>query len=114
MKKSYFYFISQGEFTISDREFCAESERTFDMPLFELANNRSILNLLGLVYLDGRGPFNLEPSWDSAKRADWFINYLDAFSDHKQKERFAKMETNPTIRLLVINKEMAKKIIRKD
>jgi hypothetical protein len=95
-EESFFYFISKGKFLICDLEFCSQTERTFHMSLFDLANNEKLLDKLGLYYMQG----NYGVKYNYVSRAKWFCGYLAAFNN-KEDERHAKMITNPPIRLMI-------------
>ena len=102
--KNFFYYISVNNFLICDVELCSESERTFDMPFFDLANNEALLNKLGLYYIQG----NFGATFTYESRAKWFCGYLSAFSTNKD-ELYQKLITNPTVRLLITNDELLNK-----
>lgn len=81
--KSFFYFISPGQYTICDLEYCRKSDRTIDVKLFDLANCEKILNLLHLYYLQG----NFGVTYTYQSRAEWFCGYLSSFIVDKIKKK---------------------------
>ncbi len=93
---NFFYYIKKGHFAICDLAFCEESDRTFDLPLFDLANNAKLLNELGLFYI--YGSYGIRYNYHS--RGKWFCGYLAAFHP-EDKGQYGKSCTNPTIRLLI-------------
>lgn len=103
-KNSFFYFTSKDEYFICDLDMCQKSDRTFDMSLFELANNRKLLDKLSLIYMIG----NYGVRYTFQSRAEWFCGYLDAFSS--SQEQYEKSLTNPTIRLLIENDTLLQEI----
>jgi hypothetical protein len=111
--KDMFYFICK-DFLIADLENCAESVRTFDFSLYNLANNGYLLNLIGLHYIGSNTSHLQKDYWTYEKRAEWFIGYLSQFTQNLFVDNFKeKCNTNPTLRLLITNDEMINKIIKK-
>ncbi len=108
VEDTFYYFIREREFVISDLEGCAKSEKTFDLPLFEIANNEKLLDKLKLYYMTG----NYAVSYNYDSRAKWFVGYLSAFK--KQGERatgqYNKSLTNPVVRLLIEDKKLFEEI----
>lgn len=97
--KNHIYFNTNGKFFICDLEICAKSDRTFDMPFYDLANNEKLLNELHLYYMLGN--YGVRYTYDS--RAKWFCGYLAAFYPD-DKGQYEKTLANPTIRLLIVDK----------
>jgi hypothetical protein len=114
--RSFFYFISPQRYLICDPEYCAESDRSFDIKLFDLASSEKLLDLLRLFYI-GNGGIGINHTYES--RAAWFCGYLAAFTRGEHQEsspRRQKMATNPTVRILIQDNELfesIKKIIKK-
>lgn len=79
-----FYKIIENEYLICDVNCCSESDRTFDMKFFDLANNKKLLKILNLNYYEDILKFNISLS-------------------HSDEKIFNKLKKNPTIRLLVQN-----------
>jgi hypothetical protein len=100
--KNFFYFISEQKYLICDPEFCAKSERTFDMSFFDLANNEVLLNKLLLYYIEG----NYGVKYTYKSRAEWFAGYISAFNPDNKGEMYEKLLTNPTIRLMVEDEKL--------
>lgn len=107
-KKTFFYFISKGQYTICDVDFCSPSERTFDISFFDLANNEKLVNKLKLIYI--HGIFLNIVTYES--RAKFFSGYLSAFSNDREKEKakYEKLITNPMVRVLVEDEELFNQI----
>lgn len=103
---NHFYFISQNNYLICDLENCNESLNTFDIKLFDLANNEKLLDLLGLYYMQG----NYGARYTYESRAKWFCGYLSAFSIPNDKEQYEKSITNPMVRLLINETELLLKV----
>lgn len=87
-----FYFVHRGKFLICDLECISQSERTFDIHLFDLANNKKLLNILNLHSFQGNG---------YKTTGEDFSNYLAAFKDEGSMAQSKKSFTNPVVRLLV-------------
>lgn len=105
--KLFFYFISKNEYIIADVELLGKSYRTFDISLFDLANNSKLLNVLCLYYMNG----NYGVTYTYESRAKWFAGYLAAFNNQDtREEQREKSNNNPMIRLLVENSDMFEKI----
>jgi len=108
-EKNYFFFVCK-EFLIAEFHACAESERSFDISLYDLANYKQLLDLLGLHYIQG-GPGSDPKYWTKERRGDWFAGYLSQFCQNLKKEGFFQYcKTNPTVRILITDEEMLKKI----
>jgi len=106
MQDKFFYFIKQGRYIISDIECCAESEKTFDIKLFDLANNKDLLGLLNLVYMFGSYGVTYTPF----SRALWFCGYLCAFNQSNSEVKNEKAITNPTVRLFIEDGELLNQV----
>jgi len=100
-----YYYTSHGEYYICDIESCSDSERTIDIPMFELANNAAILDKLHLHYF-GWGNFGGRMSFD--ERVKHFCVYLTAFfiNEDIKKDSRKKALSNPMVRLLIENKDL--------
>lgn len=103
-KQNFFYFVSDKRYLISDIDFCAKSDRTFDLPFFDIANNAKLLNELRLYYIEGN--YGVKYTYNS--RGRWFSGYISSFC-HTEGMR-KKCIKNPTVRLLVMDEELLKKI----
>jgi hypothetical protein len=102
-----FYFISDT-YCICDTTMCSASDRTFDISLFDLANNERLLNVLNLVYL--KSSYLIPYTHES--RAKWFYCYLSAFSHgNNEQEKCDKMQTNPLVRILITDFELLQKCL---
>ena len=99
-KNNFFYFIKEGKYLICDLENCEKSKRTFDISIFDLANNEKLLNMLQLYYLEG----NYETTYES--RAKWFCGYLSSFNTREKSKQYQKLITNPTVRILISDDSM--------
>lgn len=99
--KNFFYFIKGREYLICDSEFCAKSDRTFDMSFLDLANNEALLGKLNLFYMKGM---------TNNHTMEHFANYLSAFYQDSNDDRREKMLTNPTIRLLVEDEKLLEQV----
>lgn len=98
IKKNFFYFIKRGEFTICDLEYSSKGKNTFDIKLFDIANNEKLLDIFNLVYLRG----NFGKTYDYQSRAEWFCCYLSAFKTGEISDlQYEKSLTNPTVRILI-------------
>lgn len=101
-----FFYYSSKEHSICDTACFQPSDRTIDISLFDLANNEKLLDLLCLYYMVG----NCGVTYTYESRAKWFAGYLSAFSTSSQDEKNEKLNTNPTVRLLILNEELFVKI----
>lgn len=96
VKKNFFYFIYADKFTICDLEYCSKSENTIDVKLFEIANNKKLLEIFHLPYI---GDYRTHTY---ISRAEWFCNYLSAFKSGEISDlQYEKSLTNPTVRILI-------------
>lgn len=98
-----FYFYVKGRYCIYSLEF-PKSERTIDISFFDLANNEKLLNLLSLHYSTSKNKVNDHHTYET--RAEAFCSYLsNNRTDLKQK-----ILKNPTVRILIEDKELLDKI----
>ena len=96
IEHNLFYFVSAGNYSICDLKACLSSDRTFDIKLFDLANNEQILEFLQLHYLQG----NFGSSYNYIERAKFFCDYLSSFKQGKEAEiMYSKTTSNPTVRI---------------
>lgn len=103
----YRFQLSGSKFIICDINSCAESERTFDIPLFDLANDEVLLSKLHLYYIDGNygAPYTFE------SRAKWFCGYFDSlFKGDASQDLYKIFITNPILRLLITDTTLFKEI----
>lgn len=95
--ENFFYTIKIGEFLICDIDHCSKSKRTFDIKCFDLAKNKDLLEILKLTYFP--------------KIKDFCI-YLSEFIWQDRKKRYDKLMKNPTLRILVEDKELFIDVLR--
>ncbi len=93
-----FYIILEDRYLICDIDMCAKSKKTFDIKIKDLAIDEPLLRLLNLVYID------------HLNHTGWFEGYLAAFNNEKSTERWNYLKTNPTVRILVTDKELLKEV----
>lgn len=107
MEKSnnYIYLVLEN-MIISDPDYMRESEGTFDISIFDLANNEPILDLINLSYM--RGNYGVRYTYQT--RAEWFCGYLSAYGGKDKDGRYEKLLTNPVVRVLISNEELMKKV----
>ena len=99
-----FYHISKDKYLISDLELCKASPSSFDVKLWEIANNEELCNYLGFIYL-------LDWHYTYKTKGKCFCHYLAAFYDDKFHDAIiAKGLTNPTVRLLCVNETLLEKV----
>lgn len=104
---NYIYITIPDRVSIMDREICSDSHRTIDIKLFDLANNRELLDMISLCYIIG----NYGVNYNYHSRGEWFCGYLSAFSNNKISELVhQKLLLNPTIRLLILNDDLFSKV----
>lgn len=106
MQDKFFYHIYSNRYVIADLSLCAKSERTFDIALFDLANNENLLNALYLIYMSGR----LGVTYTYQSRAEFFCRYLCEFNESSKEAKLEKALLNPTVRLLIQNDELLTKV----
>lgn len=105
-EKNYFYFVKPSVMTISDIGFCAQSEKTFDITLVDLALNTDLLDSMNFAYLQ---------KGSNADKIQFFIYYLLSFqniSDIEMNERADKLKTNPMLRVLISSDSLRSEIIK--
>jgi len=104
---SFFYFISEGKFLICDLELCGKSEHSFDMRLFDLANNVKVLNCIHLLHCAFRTRCN---TYNEVGRS--FCDYLYSFyaGQEKNNRRHEKMITNPVVRISIYCTKMLQRM----
>ncbi len=101
----FFYYTDANRFTIADTSALITSERTFDMPLHDLANNSKLLDRLHLMYLIG----NYAVTYTFRSRARSFCNYIATFKDNNDV-MYEKMLTNPVVRILILDESLLKEV----
>lgn len=84
-------------FVLGDINSCSKSERTFDIPLFDLANNEKLLNKLHLYYMQGN--YGVKYTFES--RAKWFCGYFNSLLGDEEEIVYKRLLANPVLRLLV-------------
>jgi hypothetical protein len=89
-------------FVLGDINSCSKSIRTFDIPLFDLANNERLLNKLHLYYMLG----NYGAHYTFESRAKWFCGYFDSLLGDEEEIVYKKLLTNPVLRLLVTDAQL--------
>ncbi|HMW11086.1 MAG TPA: hypothetical protein PJ987_11650 [Bacteroidia bacterium] len=109
MENSFFYFVSNKSYVISDVDACSKSEKTIDISFFDLANNESLLNKLHLYYI--HGCYGRTYTYES--RSEWFAAYLTSFSklSEKRVKMYKKLKENPIIRLLILDETLFKSVV---
>ena len=98
------YYLTTKKYTICTSEDCNESHRTFDMKLFDLANNEKLTDKLNLPYIVG----SAATKYTYEKRGIWFSGYIDSFK--VDKNYLEDLMKNPTIRLLIFDEELLKEV----
>lgn len=106
---NYIYLVDRKNYIILDTGGCNRSKRTIDINVFDLANNKEILNLLNLVYFDKLFSNDFH-KYAFDQIADLFCVYLANFQDTDFNKKLDYLLTNPKIRLLFENKELLTKI----
>ncbi|HMY42212.1 MAG TPA: hypothetical protein PLW92_04055 [Chitinophagales bacterium] len=104
MKNSFFYYVSDQSYIICDIDSCSKSERTIDIPFFDLANNEPLLNKLQLYYI--KGGYGRTYNYES--RGKWFAGYLSDFSifAEQRNKMYEKLKENPIIRILILDETL--------
>lgn len=97
--KNFFYFVEKGKFCIGDIGYITESDKTIEIPLFDIANNEKLLYSLKLVYIRGN-------NYTYESRAEWFCSYLSQFNNRNAELQFKKSMENPTVRILFEESEL--------
>lgn len=97
------FMDNKAEVVIGFTGFCDESNRVFDIPLNDLASNVELLDTLNLISMYASGKLRGE---DYA--ISFFINYLGSF--YHENGVTEKLSDNPTIRILVQDKEKLDKV----
>lgn len=98
-----FFYTVQDDFLISDLGFCASSPRTMDMTVLELWENKELLKRMN---------FSIGEKCDFRD----FCRFLSRLGlEHSEKDRYNKLISNPTIRVLDTTKygKILKQILRK-
>ena len=95
---TFIYFKKGREYFISDIEFAAKTERTFDINVNDLATNEKLLHTLNLLALYA----------DTESAVTNFIGYLSALSNKEGVEE--KLLTNPKIRICIEDVETLQKV----
>lgn len=85
--ENYFYTVNQGSYLICDIAYCAKSDRTFDIYLFDLLKNEKLQTVL----------FGL-----STDKKNTLIDFLSRLDEEKTK----KLKTNPELRILVQDEDL--------
>ena len=94
--KKYFFYHFSDKYVICDLEYCAKSDHSLDINVFDLANNKFLLNKLNLVYLNN----TFLNKYTDDYRFDFFCMYLaDFFSPNLEGMR-EKLKSNPKVRIL--------------
>ncbi len=106
-----FFYHTNDKYIICDTKCCAKSSSTFDMPIFDLASNRVLVDKLNL--LNCRFGLGFDNSYNGIGK--YFCTYLSSLYKN-DRGRYDKMITNPTIRLLIMDSKLleeVKKILNK-
>lgn len=91
--ENYFYLVIEGKFLIADPEFCADSDRSFDIKTSDLSQDGFLLEKLNLVSMYHNDPEYAFP---------FFCSYLSSFGS-PSVERCEKLRSDPTLRVLLTN-----------
>lgn len=99
MNKNPVIYFAGGDkgatYLLGNLDFCAKSERTFDLKFNDLARNKRLIDLMGLVsmYADAR---------DGVR---WFASYLSAFDPTTKGSTYPALLNNPPVRILATSDE---------
>ncbi len=105
MKK--FIYCASVRRTVMDVDLIESSGRTFDIKVFDLANNEKLCGLLNLYYMQGSFffPYNYQ------SRGEWFCGYISGKNGGEEEDaQYQKLLTNPIVRILVTDSEILTKI----
>ncbi len=96
---NFFYFISPEKFTICDLEYSKAGKDIFDIRLFDLANDKKLLNALNLAYINN----GFGQHFTHQERGEWFAGYLAAFVNDSAKPEamHQKAKTDPMVRIII-------------
>lgn len=100
-----FFFTKEASFFICGHAAIGQTENGFLLPFFDLANNKELLALLKLYYMDG----SFDKEYDYNTRGAWFAFYLGSFKIEKSGEISDYLRTNPKVWLCFIDKELLEK-----
>lgn len=103
MSENYFYFASE-EMCIGDLGYISKSDNSFDIEVYDLANEENLLKALNLLYYVG----NHRTS--GKDRFEFFCGYLACFSSKDVDLKHYKLKSNPVVRVLVNDKDMKNKV----
>jgi hypothetical protein len=93
--KHFIYYFSE-KYDIFDLEYCDKSENTLDINIYDLANNKFLLNKLNLVYLGNSfGNYNTDDD-----RFRFFCSYLTDFFSPNIEGMRDKLKSNIKVRIL--------------
>ena len=96
--RNYLYFIDNGKVIIGDLESISKSENTVDVKFNDIATNEKLKLAL-----------NLYPAHNDDTRAfAFFLSCFGMSSDINDKE--TKLNSNPILRILCLNKESLENI----
>lgn len=113
MSKNFHYFIYKAGgipiWSLSDLEFCAESERTIDVPFNDFALQAHALKLPGMFYFEGRKGISID-RYTKSERIENQIGYLAAFFHSDGEEVRQNLAANPTLRLLICDNELLTRV----
>ena len=98
MNKEFFY-IRANQFILGGRDSISNGKNVFEMSFFDLANNYNLLLILNLVQL-GK---------NHKERGEFFASYISQMN-MTAKGRCEYLKTNPTIKLLIIDKQIIEKL----
>jgi len=92
--ENYFYIITD-KYSIQDISNCKESDRTIDLSVSKLYENKELLCLLHLI---------------NFKSFDGFCNYISAFGSKKEEDRFLKLKSDIEVRILITDAMLLEKV----
>jgi hypothetical protein len=98
MNKDFFY-IRPNKYILGGCDSISSGENVFEMPFFSLANNYDLLLILNLVQL-GK---------NHKERGEFFASYISQMN-MTAKGRGEYLKTNPTVKLLIIDKQIIEKL----
>ncbi len=96
MRRKYFFYHFSEKYDIVDIEYCNKSDCTLDINIFDLANNRFLLNKLNLIYVSN----NFFSHYTDDDRFNFFCSYLTDFFSTNIEGMRDKLKTNSKVRIL--------------
>ena len=90
--------INTKDYLIGDDRMCADSERTFNIRVDDLATNKDLLDALNLI--------SMYADKDNAK--SFFKSYLGAFAGDEEAHEY--LTDNPLLKVLLLNDVVDRKM----